>query len=136
MLNKKNFKKYLIVTLSVLLVAALMIVLYISTRPQAKDGVKNITIEVVLSEDNAKSYKLKTNAGFLRQAIDEEKEGFIKGTESEYGLFIEEVDGVTADPTKQQWWCITKSGETVNNGIDQIVISDGDKYEITLTTGY
>ena len=34
-------------------------------------------------------------------------------------LFITAVDGEKADDTKQQWWCITKGGETVNTSAEQ-----------------
>ena len=47
-----------------------------------------------------------------------ENEGLIEGEEGQYGLFITAVDGVKADDSKNQWWCITKNGEQVNTGVD------------------
>ena len=51
-------------------------------------------------------------------------------------MFIKTVNGYTVDDDKQEWWCITKSSEAVFEGIENIKINDGDKYEITLKTGY
>ena len=75
-----------------------------------------------------------TNAKTLREACDEKK--LIEGTESEYGLFVLTVDGITVDESKQQWWSITKNKQMVNTGVDSTVIADGEHYEFTLTTGY
>ena len=65
-----------------------------------------------------------------------EEEDLIKGSESAYGLFVTSVDGVEADSAKEQWWCFTKNGEMLSTGVDTTPIQDGDKFEITLTTGY
>jgi len=46
------------------------------------------------------------------------------------------VKGRKADESKQEWWCITKGGESVSTGVDLINISDKDKYELTLMEGY
>ena len=50
--------------------------------------------------------------------------------------FGTEADGETADESRQQWWCITKGGETVNTSADQTPIHDNDQFEITLKEGY
>ena len=44
--------------------------------------------------------------------------------------------GETADASRQQWWCLTKGGESVNTSADQTPIADGDVFELTLTEGY
>ena len=56
-------------------------------------------------------------------------------TGAKWGYHSElEVDGVEADDSKSQWWCITKDGEQVNTGVDATPIEDGDHYELTLST--
>lgn len=97
-------------------------------------GKKTITIDIVFAEDDVWTYTIQTNAATLREAL--EQENLILGTESEFGLFITTVDGVTANEANQEWWCITKNGEMVLTGVDETMIANGDKYELTLMTGY
>ena len=79
-------------------------------------------------------HTITTEAEFLRGAL--EQEGIIAGEESDYGLFVTTVDGVTADDSLEQWWCFTKGGESLATGVDSTPIADGDTFEITLTEGY
>ena len=95
---------------------------------------KLITVTVVVSDTDSRSYEITTDADNLRDAM--EAEGKIEGSESDFGLFITAVDGVTADESKQEWWCLTKDGEMWNYGIDSTKIENGDLFELTLTTGY
>ena len=73
-------------------------------------------------------------AEFLRGALEDAK--LVEGEESDYGLFVKTVDGVTADDANEEWWCFTKGGEPVMTSVDSTPIADGDTFEITLTTGY
>ena len=75
-----------------------------------------------------------TAVEYLRGAL--EQEALIAGEESDYGLFVKTVDGVTADDANQEWWCFTKGGEMLETGVDSTPIADGDTFEITLTQGY
>ena len=75
-----------------------------------------------------------TDAEFLRQALEEQK--LVEGEESQYGLYVKTVNGVTADEAKEEWWCFTKDGEDVMTGVDSTPVADGDHFEITLKTGY
>lgn len=97
-------------------------------------SVKNITLQVVHRDESVKDFEIATDKENLRQAL--EDEGLIAGEESEFGLFVKTVDGEMADDSKQEWWCLTKGGETWNNGVDSTEIADGDAFEFTLTTGY
>ena len=60
----------------------------------------------------------------------------MQGEESQYGLYVTTVNGLTADESQQQSWCFTKGGEDVMTGVDSTPIADGDHFEITLKTGY
>ena len=75
-----------------------------------------------------------TDEEYLGAALENEK--LIQGTQGQYGLFVTAVDGEKADDAKQQWWCLTKGGATVDTGVDTTPIADGDAYELTLTTGW
>ncbi len=134
MKQNKNFKRTLITVAAVVLVIIAMVLVYNQFKPKAVEGAKEVGIEVVIPDEATKEFTLHTDAEYLRQALEEAD--LMKGTESGYGLFITEVNGHAANDANQEWWCITKGGEPVNNGVDTIAIADGDQYEITLTVGY
>jgi len=131
--NKNLLKVLLGLGVFVLLVVA-MLAVYSHFKPETVKGAKEIVVEVVIPDQESKEITINTDAEYLRQALEEKN--LVKGTESDYGLFIMEVNGRVADDAKQEWWCITKDGESVNTGVDLTPITDGDHYEITLTVGY
>jgi hypothetical protein len=134
MRQNKNLFKSLIACALLALVVVIMLIAYFQFKPEGVKGSKEIVVEVAIPEEETKEFTLHTDAEFLRQALEEE--ALVKGTESEYGLFITEVNGRVVDDTKQEWWCVTKDGEDVFTGVDETAIADGDHYEITLTIGY
>lgn len=105
------------------------------TQAETETGAKTITVEIIVEGSDTVTKTLHTDAEYLRGALEEE-EGLIAGEESSYGLFVKTVNGVTADDSIQQWWCITKGGEDLFTGVDSTPIADGDQYEFTLKTGY
>jgi hypothetical protein len=121
-----------LVVAGLLLVAALAA--YFALQPATTPGGKTISVEIIAPPAATKTLTISTDAEFLRQALEEQN--LIQGDESAYGLFVTSVDGIAADDTKQEWWCFTKAGEDMLTGVDSTPIQDGDKYEITLTTGY
>lgn len=95
---------------------------------------KTVTIDVVVNDEVQKTQEIVTDAdnlGDMLQASD-----LVQGEQTSYGLFINTVDGVTADESKEEWWCVTKGGEAVQTGVDSTPIADGDKFELTLKVGY
>ena len=132
--QSKKLKSILITVGALAIVFTAMLLIYQNFKPEPIKGSKEIGIDVVIPEQEPKAFTLKTDAEYLRQALEEAN--LIKGSESEFGLFISEVNGRIADTSKQEWWCITKAGAQINNGVDTIAIADGDHYEITLIQGY
>ena len=126
--------KKLIIGLAIGLVALIAIFagVYIATRPDANEGEKNISVTVVYKDKTDKEFKINTDAEYLSDALLEEK----LVTEEEHngdGMYTV-IDGEKADyNVDQSWWCVTKDGEITNEGMDTLVIADGDKYEITYT---
>lgn len=133
-METKNTKKIVIGLLILIVIASVMTLLYYQFKPKTTLGSKSIAVEVKLDDGTSKSFDIKTDEEYLRGAL--EQIGLISGDESEYGLFVKTVDGRTADDSKQEWWCFTSQGETINTSVDQTPIKDGDHFEITLTVGY
>ena len=139
--NKKPLNKKLIAGgVALIAVIAILLGVCLNNRQPTTSGSKTITVSVfdtVGSTEASNTATITTDEEYLRGALEQEDSGIsISGSESEYGLFVTTVDGVTADDSKQQWWCFTKGGEMLNTGVDSTPIADGDTFEITLTEGY
>jgi len=132
--NKKPMNKKLLAgVLALVLVVAALIGVYFATRPATSAADKTITATVVANGEE-EAFTIHTDEEYLRGAL--ESIDLIAGEESEYGLFVTTVNGITADDVNQEWWCFTKGGESLNTGVDSTPIADGDAFEITLTVGY
>lgn len=126
-------QKLLAGVLALVLVVAALIGIYFATRPATSAADKTITATVVANGEE-EAFTIHTDEEYLRGAL--ESIDLIAGEESEYGLFVTTVNGITADDANQEWWCFTKGGESLNTGVDSTPIADGDAFEITLTVGY
>ena len=132
--NKKPMNKKLLAgVLALVIVVAALIGVYFTTRPATSATDKTITATVVANGEE-EAFTIHTDEEYLRGAL--ESIDLIAGEESEYGLFVTTVNGITADDANQEWWCFTKGGESLNTGVDSTPIADGDAFEITLTVGY
>lgn len=129
-----NRKKALLGIGALVCAAAVLLAVYLAFRPQAQQGEKTITVEVIVGDETTATHTIVTEEEYLRGALDQEN--MVSGEEGPYGLFLTTVDGVTADDTKQEWWCVTKGGAQVDTAVDATPIADGDRYELTLKTGW
>ena len=134
----KNKKIAIIAIVAAVATIAAGFGLYFHFRPNTADSSsKTITIEIVADgKETTNDYK--TTAENLGKMLVEE--GIVEDNQSEYGLYIQTVyieeTARTCDDSKQEWWCITKGGETVMTGADYTPIANGDKFELTLKEGY
>ena len=103
------------------------------TGETTQPGEKTITVEIILPDETV-THTITTEAEYLRGALEEKS--LVAGEESQFGLFVKTVAGVTVDESKQEWWNFTKAGEALFTGVDTTPIADGDKFEITFTVGY
>lgn len=131
----KTQQKKIILALAALLIAVIaMLGVWRLTRETASSGAKAVTVEVIHRDASHKTFEYRTDREYLGELLKDE--ALADGEDGAYGMFITTVDGETADDTAQEWWCITKAGEMLNTSADQTPLADGDKYELTLTTGY
>lgn len=128
-------KKVLWIAGAVLVVlVAVFVVLRFATKPETTVGAKHISVTVVHKDGTQKVFEINTDEEYLGRAI--VNEGFVVDDQSEFGLYVQTVDGYTADGDAQEWWCFTKGGEQLMTGADETPIEDGEAYEITLTVGW
>ena len=130
-MKKKNTIIAAVVLILVVVAAGL---LYMKFKPKTTEGEKKITVTVIHADESEKTFEYDTDVEYLGEILLKEK--LIEGEKGQYGLYIQTVDGETADDSKQQWWCITKGGEMVYTAVDTTPIQDGDQFELTLKEGY
>lgn len=131
---KTQQKKVFLALAALLIVVVALLGVYRFTRQNGEAGAKTVTIDVIHRDASLKTFTYQTDREFLGELLTDE--ALASGESGPYGLFITTVDGETADDSVQEWWCITRNQEKLNTSADQTPLSDGDKYELTLTTGY
>lgn len=115
---------------------AIVLVIFNNYKPQAQpevtnEGSKNIIIEVKDSEGNVTTYEVTTDAEFLRQAMDEAEGLTYDGSDSEFGMMVEVVNGEQAIYAEDNaYWAFYVNGEYGQYGIDSQPVTDGDTYSI------
>ena len=133
--KKTNTKKIVIGLVAMVAVIALLVGAYAMFGPKTTLGAKAITIEVIGNEQKSTVYEVNTDAEYLRQAMEEAKGLEFSGTESEYGLSLMTVNGITADfNVDSSYWSIMVNGEYGMFGIDSQPVTDGDQYQLIYTT--
>ncbi|MCI9072004.1 MAG: DUF4430 domain-containing protein [Lachnospiraceae bacterium] len=128
---KKKDKKLMIGLAVLAALVAVFAILFILFRPGTTQGAKSITIEVVDNHGDSTMYDLQTDAEYLRQAMEEAQGLEFSGSESEYGMMVDTVNGVTADwNVDQSYWGFFVNGEYCNYGIETQPVTDGDAFQI------
>ena len=133
-MEKMNNTKGRIALVVVLVLAVAALVIWQANKPAAQKGGKEITVNVDHLNGDDTSYTIYTDAEYVRGAL--EQENLIEGTESEYGLYVQTVDGETADESKQEWWGYSVNGEFAELGVDSQPVADGDVYDFVLNVGW
>lgn len=105
-------------------------------KPEATEGAKSVTIEVVNKAQKTTRYEVNTDAGYLRQAMEEAgaKGLTFSGTESQYGMMVDTVNGEKTDYNVDgSYWAFYVNGEYCNYGIDTQPVDNGDVFSIRYT---
>ena len=127
-----NKKKLIIAVVSVVLVIAVLLGVYLATRPSTAAGSKNFTVTVIHGDGSSKDFEYSTDAEFVGEVLMEE--GLVSGDMGDHGLYIKEVDGEKAVYEEDNaYWGIFVGEEAAMSGIDQIPIEDGAVYKLVYT---
>ena len=124
-MSKQKKTTIIVVVIAVVLVIAAL-VCWAAFRPQALEGVKGITVTVNHSDGTTYEEEIDTTAQYLAEAL--EPYDLIHGEESEYGLFVTEIDGEIADGSDGKYWVYTVNGTDAEYGVDMQPVADGDAY--------
>lgn len=129
--NKRLNKKVLIGLVVLVVVIAVMAAVFMIFRAKPVEGSKEIVIEVVDNNQETATYELKTDAEYLRQAMEEAEGLTFSGSEGEFGLMVDTVNGLTADYNADgAYWSFYVNGEYAMYGIDSQPVLDGDTFTI------
>ncbi len=132
--KKKSNKKIAIGVAVLVALVAVFAVVYFMFGPKASAGKKHITIEVVDDAAETVSYEVDTDAEYLRGAMDEAEGLTYDGTEADYGLMVETVNGLYADYVEDgAYWSILVDGTYGEYGVDKQPVEDGVTYRFVYT---
>ena len=107
--------------LSLLLVLIMVFTLVACT---AKTSVTVVTTDL---EGKETTHTIKTDAATVGEALIEE--GLIKGHTTDYGLYVDEVNGIALDWEKDgKYWAFYINGEYAMTGVDATNVEDGAVY--------
>ena len=94
-------------------------------------GAKTVQVEVKVAEQSV-TFTLNTDKTYLGDALFEHE--LIAGEPGQYGLYIKQVNGITADyEVDKSYWTLYKNGEYGMSGVDTTEIADGEHYELVYT---
>lgn len=91
------------------------------------EGEKTFMFTVVDADGNETAFEIHTGDETVGEALLEL--GLIAGDDGEYGLYVKEVNGITADyDVDGTYWAFYVNDEYASAGVDQTPVTDGDSY--------
>ena len=127
-------KKIVIAAVALVAVIAIMAGVFLMNRPQAVEGAKAVTIEIIHKDGSTKKLEYNTDAEFLADLL-LEKELVTGYASEEFGFTIESVDGVTADwAVDGAYWALYEGEEYATTSAAGIALTDGGVYQLIYET--
>lgn len=94
-------------------------------------GSKHLDFSVDDADGNIYKFHIHTDKTIVGEALEEL--GIIEGTEGDYGLYVEKVNGITAKyEVDGTYWAFYINGEYAMTGIDVTEIVDGTAYAMKI----
>lgn len=91
------------------------------------EGAKSFAFEVTDVDGSTKYFTVHTDAETVGEAL--VALDLIAGEDSEYGLYVKTVDGVTLDyDTDGKYWAFYVDGAYASTGVDSTEVTDGATY--------
>lgn len=102
----------------------------VSTQNEAEqvgEGKTSFNFEVVDADKNVSTFIVYTDKTTVGDALEEA--GLIAGDESEFGLYVKTVNGITCDYDKDgKYWAFYIGDEYASTGVDSTEIESGKTY--------
>lgn len=93
---------------------------------------KSFVFKVIDLDENEKSFDITTEATTVGEALVAEK--LISGTNGDYGLMVDTVNGIKYDYTVDgAYWAFYIDGEMAMTGVDSTDVVDGATYSFVAT---
>ena len=120
---------------AVTIVMTALLLCYFKFRPQAAEGRKTITVDVVYGDGTMENFMIDTDEEYLEKAFEEAEGLTVEGSRTiQFGLMIETVNGVKAIYDKDQaYWSVELEGQPCNYGVSQQPIRDKEYYRLVYT---
>ena len=127
-------KKMILIAVALIACVAVMLGIFVMTRPETVAGSKTVTVTVVHKDGSEKVFTCKTDAEYLGTVLVDEN--IVAPNYGEFGLYFDTADGETADYNVDGgWWQVFIGEESAMVGADQIPIADGDTFKLVYTIG-
>ena len=126
-------KKTIFAVAALVLVVAVMLGVYLATRPEIETGSKAFTVVVIHGDGESKEFTYRTDDTKLGAFLEEKK--LIDSEGADAGMF-HTVDGEKADLNENQsYWALYLGDEYATAGIYDTDITDGAVYKLVYTIG-
>ena len=113
--------------LSLLLVMVMVLSLVACGKEQSKATGASFTVVVADLEGQETTFEYTSDKATVGEALI--AQGLIEGHETEYGLYVDSVNGVTLDWDKDgKYWAFYIDGEYAMTGVDTTEITEGATY--------
>ena len=98
------------------------------------EGAKSFPLTITDKDGNSIQVTVNTDEETVGSAL--VALGLVQGEESEYGLYVKTVNGITAEyEVDQTYWAFYINGEYAMTGVDQTPIADGETYALAVEAG-
>lgn len=135
MRNRNNLKSVLRALGCIVLIAAMALTCMacgakkdeVTPASENKASGKEFTVKVTDLDGNESTFTYASDKASVGEAL--LAEGLIEGEDSEYGLYVTTVNGITLDWDKdQKYWAFYVDGEYALTGVDNTEITAGATY--------
>lgn len=94
-------------------------------------GAVSFTVEVVDADKQQTTFTVQTDEQTVGAAL--QKLGVVEGEDSQYGLYIKTVNGITADYDKDgTYWAFYIDGQYAQTGADMTAVTAGSVYRFAI----